>query len=210
MSVHHALTCPSGGYPTQRHNELRDLLADALASVVCDVEIEPPLMPLGGEAVSGGSADGARVDIRARGFWTRQQNAFFDVRVTHPRPSLLSGPEVSRQLSQHERQKKRQYSDRINQVDRGSFTPLVFATSGQCAPECGIFLKTLATQLHHKNSDIPYRLIISHLRSRISLSLMRWQITCFRGSRASYLRSGSGIGRHCFVTECRTLAHMPR
>eukprot|EP00117_Sycon_ciliatum_P049224 scpid95404/ scgid34934/ len=110
MSSHHALTCPSGGYPTQRHNELRDLLADALGSVVCDVAIEPPLMPLQGEAVSGNSADGAR------GFWTRQQNAFFDVRVTHPRPSLLSGPEVAGQLSQHERQKKRQYADRINQV----------------------------------------------------------------------------------------------
>ena len=210
MSSHHALTCPSGGYPTQRHNELRDLLADALGSVVCDVAIEPPLMPLQGEAVSGSSADGARVDIRARGFWTRQQNAFFDVRVTHPRPSLLSGPEVAGQLSQHERQKKRQYADRINQVDRGSFTPLVFATNGQSAPECSRFLKTLAACIADKNRDLQYALVLGHLRSRISTSLIRWQITCFRGSRSSYARGVSGTGRHGFVTDCRALAHMSR
>ena len=44
--------------------------------VVCDVETEPPLAPLQGEAVSGNTADGARVDVRARGLWSRQQNAF--------------------------------------------------------------------------------------------------------------------------------------
>ena len=161
-------------------------------------------MPLQGEAVSGNSADGAR------GFWTRQQNAFFDVRVTHPRPSLLSGSEVAGQLSQHERQKKRQYADRINQVDRGSFTPLVFATNGQSAPECSRFLKTLATRIADKNRDLQYTLVLGHLRSRIGTSLIRWQITCFRGSRSSYARGVSGTGHHGFVTECRALAHMSR
>ena len=141
------------------------------------------------------SADGARVGILARGFWTRQQNAFFDVRVTHPRPSLLLGPEVARQLSKHERQKKLQHSDRINQVDRGSFTPLVFATNGRCAPESTIFLKALSTQLHDKSRDVPYADIIRLLRYRISLYLVLWQITCFRGLRAPYRRSGWRVSR---------------
>ena len=108
-----------------------------MSEVAYDVELEPVLLPLDGETVSGIRADAARADIRARGFWTRQQNAFFDVRVTHPRPSLLSRSGVASQLSDNERQKKRQYSSRINNVDRGSFTPLVFATNGQCARVCG-------------------------------------------------------------------------
>ena len=37
LTVDHALTCPSGGYPTARHNEVRDLLADVLRSVCADV-----------------------------------------------------------------------------------------------------------------------------------------------------------------------------
>ena len=182
MTTHHAFTCPSGGYPTQRHNQLRDLFGDTLAEVVCDVESEPPLAPLQGEAVSGNTADGARVDVRACGFWSRQQNAFFDVRVTHPRPSLLSRSQVMSQLADHERQKKRQYADRINRVDRGSFTPLVFATNGMCSTETTVFLRTLAARIHDRHRDLPYSLLVRQLRSRISLCLVRWQITCLRGA----------------------------
>ena len=208
MTSHHAMTCPCGGYPTQRHNEVRDLLAGAMSEVAYDVELEPVLLPLDGETVSGIRADAARADIRARGFWTRQQNAFFDVRVTHPRPSLLSRSGVASQLSDNERQKKRQYSSRINNVDRGSFTPLVFATNGQCAPEASIFLKSLAAQISERNRDLPYSLIMRQLRARISVCLIRWQITCLRGSRHSYRRRLMGAGHGGFVAECRARAHL--
>ena len=132
MTTYYAFTCPGGGYPTQRHNQLRDLFADMLAGVVCDVETEPPLAPLQGEAVSGNTANGARVDFRACGFWSWQQNAFFDVQVTHPRPSLLSRSQEMSKLADHERQKKRQQAERIKKVDRGSFTPLVLSMNGMC------------------------------------------------------------------------------
>ena len=130
--------CPAGGYPSARHNVLRDLLAAALGEVGSDVELEPRLLPLTDESLPFRTCNRdaeAQVDIRARGFWTRQQEAFFDVRVTHPKASLLSCSEVRSQLLSHERAKKRQYASRIIQVDRGAFTPLVFATNGQCAPE---------------------------------------------------------------------------
>ena len=105
---HHAMTCPGGACPTHHHHEVQDLLASAMSEVPGDIELEPVLLPLDIETVSGIRADAALVDIRTRGFWLREQNAFFDVRVAHPRPSFLSRSGVASQLSDNERQKKRQ------------------------------------------------------------------------------------------------------
>ena len=70
-----------------RHNEIRDLTADLLKEVCPNTCIEPALQPLIGESFqlqSTNTEDGARVDIRASGFWTSAQEAFFDIRVFHP------------------------------------------------------------------------------------------------------------------------------
>ena len=72
FSVSHALSCSMGGYPSIRHNEIRDLTAELLSEVCHSVSIEPHLKPLGGETLRGASAnieDGARLDIAANGFW---------------------------------------------------------------------------------------------------------------------------------------------
>ena len=201
MSTDHAMTCPCGGYPAARHDQVRDTIADVLREVVRDVEVEPHLLPCDGEALAGRTANRspeARLDIRARGFWTRQQDAFFDVRVTHPRSNLLTRSEVLSQLAANERQKKRQYGERVNVVDRGVFSPLVFSTSGVCAKECSVFLKSLASLVAEKNVDVPYSVIMNVLRCKLSFCLLRWSITCFRGCRASFKRSP-----HSFVAQCR-------
>ena len=201
MTVDHAFTCPCGGYPIARHNEVRDILAGAVAEAVKDVDTEPVLLPYDGEDLPGRSAiraQEARLDIRARGFWSRQQDAFFDVRVTHPKASVLSRSEVLSQLKHHERMKKRQYCARVNQIDRGTFTPLIFSTSCVCGPEANIFLKSLAAQLCEKHHDLHYSQVMGQLRSRLSFSLIRWAVTCFRGSRSSYKRHvGLTIAQAC-------------
>jgi len=204
LTVHHAHTCNAGGYLNARHDEVRDIVAEALRDVCRDVEIEPVLMSLSGERLHGKSAkreDDARVDIRALGFWTRQQNAFFDVRVTHPKAHLLSCSEVESQLATHEDVKKGHYRQRVTDVERGSFTPLVFATTGQASRECDIFLKTLVTRLAERHHDLPYSVLMRRLRARLSFALLRWRITCLRGSRSSYRRSHIS-----FVADCRRFA----
>ena len=118
-----------GGYPIARHNEIRDILSEAIRKILPDVEKEPLLKPFEGETLPHRTANRsleARLDIRARGFWNRQQDAFFDVRVTHPKASLLSRTDVLRQLKTHEQAKKGEYCARVNIVERVSFTPLVF------------------------------------------------------------------------------------
>ena len=75
FSVQHALSCPKGGFPTLRHNEVRDLTANLMAEVCHDVCTEPHLHPVTGETFSGASAisaDSARLDVAASGFWGGQ------------------------------------------------------------------------------------------------------------------------------------------
>ena len=90
LLVNHAMTCHMGGFPTIRHNEIRDITASLLTEVCHNVATEPQLQPLSGESMTARSAnidDGARTDVRARGFWNASQDAFFDVRVFYPNAS---------------------------------------------------------------------------------------------------------------------------
>ncbi len=88
FTVDHALNCPNGGFPTIRHNEIRDFTAKLMTEVCHDVCVEPPLQPLSGEHLPNATAnrdENARLDIRARGFWgLPQQCAYFDVSILTP------------------------------------------------------------------------------------------------------------------------------
>ena len=69
------------------------MLAASMRDVLHDVEGEPRLLPFANEDLSGRTvrrSTEACLDIRARCFCTRQQDALFDARVTHPKASLLS------------------------------------------------------------------------------------------------------------------------
>ena len=87
-SVEHALSCAKGGFPSIRHNEIRDMTATLLTEVCHDVCIEPGLQPVPSEALTGATAnhqDGARLDITASGFCGgTYERTFFDVRVFNP------------------------------------------------------------------------------------------------------------------------------
>ena len=88
--------CLRYGWSLTRHKEIRDLTASLLTEVCPNVAIEPHLQPLSGESfrlASTNTDDGARLDVRARGFWNMRQDAFFDVRVFHPNaPRWYSTP----------------------------------------------------------------------------------------------------------------------
>ena len=144
IDVDRALNCRRGGFTIQRHNELRDLTASLLTDVCHNVATEPPLQPLGGELFNLRSANTnpqARLDIKARGFWNRGQDAFFDVRVFNPNAPSYRNQDISNLFSKHEREKKREYNQRVLEVENSVFTPLVFSTSGGMSKECTVFYK---------------------------------------------------------------------
>ena len=76
FQVDHALSCHRGGFPSIRHNELRDLTAHLLTEVCSNVGVEPALQPLGSERMdyrSANTEDSARLDIKADNFWNRDK-----------------------------------------------------------------------------------------------------------------------------------------
>jgi len=155
-----------------------------LDEVCKDVRIEPALQPLSGENFERptNTNDEARCDVSARNFWQRGQVAFLDVRVFNPTAARYSKLEVERCYEINEREKKRQYNDRIMEVDHGSFTPIVISANGGMGREATKFYTRLSQMIADKRKQ-NYSLIKSWIRRKICFSLIKSIILCIRGSR---------------------------
>lgn len=185
FSIDHSMTCKRGGFVTHRHNELRDLTAQFLREVCIDVEIEPQLLELSGEAFhyrTANTRDDARLDISARGFWIRGQRAFYDTRVFYPLARSYQSQNLTSLHQRHENEKRRAYNQRVLQVEMGSFTPLVFTTAGGMAKEASLFYSKLAGMISEKRNQHK-SVTTAWLRCRLGFSLLRSALLCLRGSR---------------------------
>ena len=167
---------------------VRDFEANLLAQVCTDVEKEPLLQPLTGETITGATQDGARPDIRARGFWRPAQNSFFDVRLTNLNAKSQAHLTSEQIFAKHETEKKRMYNDRVMNVEHGTFTPLVFSLNGVMSPECKLYHKHLAQKIATKTEE-QYSSVISLIRTKLSFMILRACLMCVRGSRSHSTRS---------------------
>ena len=81
-----------------------------------------------------------------------------------------------------ENKKKRSYSRRVLDIEHGSFTPLVFTSTGGMGPECLRFHSCLAELIADKKGE-HYSRTISWIRARTSFALLRSALICLGGSR---------------------------
>ena len=110
------------------HDVPTNFLASCMKEIHNDVEVEPKLQPLTGESFQHRSANtdtDARADIRVRGFWTNGSNTFFDTRVFYPHARCYRSKPLKFLFRIMEGDKKREYGERIREVEHGSFTPLL-------------------------------------------------------------------------------------
>ena len=159
--------------------------------VCIDVESEPHLIPITNERFdlrSANCTDEARLDIKAKSFWTKGQTAFFDVRVTHVNSSTQKGVSTAKIFRNHELAKRREYLQRVLEVENGAFTPLVFGTNGGLGEECAKFLSKLAAKISNKD-DESYSHTITWIRTRLSFDLMQSALACVRGSRTPFRKN---------------------
>ena len=80
-----------------------------------------------------------------------------------------------------EMEKKRMYNDRIIQVEKASFVPLIFTTSGGLGPECDL-TGLLAEKICTKRNET-YSSVIQHIRTRLRFALLRSTLVAIRGFR---------------------------
>ena len=181
-----SLCLREGGFPSLRHNEVRDLTANLLSEVCNNVVTEPHLQPLSGETLQYKTAnrdDNARLDIAANGFWGgRFERSYFDVRIFNP--SAPSNQPLHSAYRRHDKEKRREYQQRVHEVENASFTPLIFTTTGGMGDAATQFYKRLANLLSAKHS-LSYGIVMGWLRCKLSFSLLRSAIMCIRGARSS-------------------------
>ena len=183
-SVEHTLTCKKGGFIIMRHNAVRDTEASLMKEISKDVTIEPPLLPVGNTQLANGTNTKAhaKLDVSATGIWSIHEKTFFDIRITNPHAASNAGKTTDTLLKENETEKERNYQDRVLQVEKSSFVPLVFTTNGGMGEKCKKFHRQLAMLICAKAMDT-YSKVMAHIRTRLRFALLKSTIVAVRGYR---------------------------
>ena len=89
--------------------------------------------------------------------------AFFDVRVCYPNADSYRDLDLKQIYKQHENDKKRLYTQRVMDVEQGTFTPLIFTTTGGMGEECKRYHDRLAELVAAKKGE-NYATTVSWIR----------------------------------------------
>jgi len=184
--VDHTLICKKGPFVNCRHNRLRDVIAGLLEKCMPEVMTEPPLLPVTGESIPRGTTlnDSARLDILARGFYPPMEREFFDVRVSHPGALTNSGYATAVEMYlAHEKLKMTKYNHRVIQIEKATFAPLCFSTTGGMGPQAMTFVKTLAKHMIRTNGQSLSNTMAS-IRCRLRFELLKATLIAIRGQKA--------------------------
>ena len=155
---------------------------------VCrDVQTEPTLLPINENDYERkvNTADNARLDVSTRGLSNSCEKTFFDIRITHPTSQSYSEKSLAEVYQQHEKEKDK-YIQRVIDIEKSSFNPLVFTTTGGMAPECNAVNKRLAEKIAEKRGE-PYASVTTYIRTKLRFTLLRStlaEIREFRGKRS--------------------------
>ena len=186
FSVEHVLSC---GLPSLRRNDIRDLTTSLLTEVCPQVIVEPELQPVSNpdeySLSTLNTQDDACLDVAMNGFLGGQsEKCFVDVRVFNPYAASNKCSSLSAAYKKHENIKWRAYGQRIQEVERTLFSPLVLSATGGRAHEATIFYKRLASLLSNKWGD-SYSVTLGWLRCCLSFSMLCSAIACIRGAWSS-------------------------
>ena len=157
------------------------------------MQIEPPLQSVGDlkfKYKSAITAGDARLDVRARGFWREGQNAFLDIRTTNADCASQQNKTIESILHQHEATKKREYNQRVMEVEQGTLTPIVITVKGVMGSEATRFHKVLAAKIAAK-TDERYEDVTRLMRTKLSFLVQRAALLCLRGSRTMFSSSAA-------------------
>ena len=131
FTTDHPISCPKGGFPLLRHNEILDLTAAMLSEVCANVSTEPHLQ------VRHFILELQTLNLMHNLILLLMVSGVEDLSV----PSLMlesllfnlgapSNHPFKSAYRCHEKEKRRQYEQCVHEVEHGHFTTLVFTTTG--------------------------------------------------------------------------------
>ena len=174
-----------------RFDNVRDILTSFLCKVCKDVQSEPHLIPLENEVLHLNTANRSeepRLDIKAKwilGTWPNvilRYQSYACERHVKQKQEHQGNLQKSRTC-----QETRIHGsmERVLEVERGTFTPLVMGTNEGMGDECSRFLSQLANKLAAKQNE-SYNTVIAWIRTKLSYEILRSAALCVRGSRTPY------------------------
>ena len=92
--------------------------------------------------------------------------------------------EFIKAIENYKNEKKKLYNEHVIQVEKGSFTPLIFTTSGGMGPECTRFNRRIAELISIKTKE-QYSAVMNHVRVRLRFALLRSVLISIRGIRGN-------------------------
>ena len=198
-SIYNTLSCKKGGFISQRHHMLCDVTTKLMEEVCNDIMIGPALQPLTGEDLKERTAnysDKARLDASERSFWVTGQQAFFDIRIFNAIARRYSDLEMTKMYDINEKEKKRHYNERVQQIEHGSFSPLVFSALEGMARKCRAVYKRLIQLLAEKRKE-ETSLVAAWVRRKIRDTRKTWEKD-YLGSAVEKSVDVSEIGSRIF------------
>ena len=110
--------------------------------------------------------------------WRRRFSTYVLCTQTVPHISTKISPKYISPM----RKKKRAYNERIIQVEKGSFTPIVLSTFGGMGEEAARFHKRLSQLISEKRNE-QYSHVVNYVRTRLRFCLLKSVLTSLRGIR---------------------------
>ena len=93
----------------------------------------------------------------------RDRNLHSSMSVCHPNSDSYKDLTPKQIYKKHVNEKKRQYAERVMEIEQGMFTPLVFTTTGGMVVECATYHSRLADLIGNKRES--YSSAISWIRA---------------------------------------------
>ena len=95
--------------------------------------------------------EGARLDVAMNSFWGgRYDRTFVEVRVFNPCAEFSKTSSLSSTYLKHESGKRRMYEQRVQEVERASFVPIVLSATGGMGKQASVFYTQLTSLLPEK------------------------------------------------------------
>ena len=171
---------------------MNDLNCDLCSMAGLSQIISEPILQ---ESNENEDLEGLRADWSVRGFWDSQRTALFDVCIFNADASSLKNQPLQSVFNAKKNMKKSKYC-KAAAARRASFTPVIASCEAILDNEAEIYVKRLAT-IMSKNWKTSYSRVLSYVRARFQICIIRSVSLCLRGSRTKW--RGAGFVDHAAI-----------